>query len=98
MNFKRALKMVSGILMFLSLYGAIGGISLSSASQADVEHDVEPGLYTTRVANNEQLDALSKESAKTGWTCPMHPEVHKHEAGKCPICKMNLVKAKNKKV
>jgi Cu(I)/Ag(I) efflux system membrane fusion protein len=26
------------------------------------------------------------------WTCPMHPQVRKEEAGKCPICGMDLVK------
>lgn len=25
------------------------------------------------------------------YTCPMHPEVIKHEPGKCPICGMDLV-------
>ena len=34
------------------------------------------------------------EAATSGevWTCPMHPEVQKTEAGKCPKCNMNLVK------
>lgn len=31
---------------------------------------------------------------KPYWTCPMHPEIHKHEAGKCPICGMPLVEVK----
>ena len=26
------------------------------------------------------------------WTCPMHPDVHAAEPGKCPICGMKLVK------
>lgn len=30
-------------------------------------------------------------SEKTIYTCPMHPEVQKTEAGKCPKCGMNLV-------
>lgn len=31
------------------------------------------------------------------FTCPMHPEVIKHEMGTCPICKMDLVQVdKNK--
>jgi len=24
------------------------------------------------------------------YTCPMHPEVHEHESGQCPICHMDL--------
>lgn len=29
------------------------------------------------------------------YTCPMHPQVVKNAAGKCPICGMNLVKKQN---
>lgn len=25
------------------------------------------------------------------WTCSMHPEIHQHEKGKCPICAMDLI-------
>jgi heavy metal translocating P-type ATPase len=28
---------------------------------------------------------------KTEYTCPMHPEIIRHEPGNCPICGMNLV-------
>lgn len=31
------------------------------------------------------------KSATTEYTCPMHPEVIKHEPGSCPICGMALV-------
>ncbi len=31
------------------------------------------------------------------WTCPMHPQVHQHEKGKCPICGMDLVHMEAKK-
>lgn len=30
------------------------------------------------------------------YTCPMHPQVHEHKPGKCPICHMNLVKVSKK--
>ena len=29
----------------------------------------------------------------SGWTCPMHPDVHAEHAGPCPICGMPLVQA-----
>lgn len=32
----------------------------------------------------------SAEGAIQYWTCPMHPDVKKTEAGKCPICSMDL--------
>lgn len=31
------------------------------------------------------------EDAQGYWTCTMHPQVHLHEPGKCPICGMPLV-------
>lgn len=34
----------------------------------------------------------------TSYTCPMHPSVLKEKPGICPICGMNLVPVKNKKV
>jgi rubrerythrin len=31
------------------------------------------------------------------YTCPMHSQVKSDKPGKCPICKMNLVKEKKDK-
>ena len=31
------------------------------------------------------------------YTCPMHPQVHEHKDGKCPICHMKLVKVSGTK-
>ena len=31
------------------------------------------------------------------FTCPMHPQVVRGEAGKCPLCQMNLKAAKHAK-
>lgn len=27
-----------------------------------------------------------------GYTCEMHPQVHQNYSGKCPVCKMELIK------
>lgn len=35
---------------------------------------------------------------KASYTCPMHPEVTSEKPGRCPKCKMYLVKADNQKV
>lgn len=34
--------------------------------------------------------------SNSGYTCPMHPEVHKDKPGMCPECGMNLVPASSK--
>jgi P-type Cu+ transporter len=38
------------------------------------------------------LQGESKPTSTSGkYTCPMHPEIIKDEAGACPICGMHLV-------
>jgi membrane fusion protein, copper/silver efflux system len=53
--------------------------------------------YTLTVGT-KGLTALGAEAGGSGggsgdiayWTCSMHPSVHAHEPGKCPICSMDL--------
>jgi hypothetical protein len=94
MNFKRTSKLFTGAWVCAALCAAIGTTDLASASQ-DAARDMQPSpaIGKTRTAST---DSLSRENGKGGWTCPMHPEIHAHESGKCPICKMNLVKTKPK--
>ena len=37
---------------------------------------------------HEHRAKLAKE---TTWTCSMHPQIRQNEAGKCPICGMDLI-------
>jgi len=53
---------------------------------------IGPSSAAAHAADNPYI------SETRGWTCPMHAEVHKHEPGRCPICKMNLVKVKTKNI
>lgn len=39
----------------------------------------------------------SHEDPDGYWTCSMHPQVHQHEKGKCPICGMDLIHVEAKK-
>src|SRR4051812_31678149 len=32
------------------------------------------------------------------WTCPMHPDVHEHALGRCPVCGMTLVEEEAREV
>ncbi len=38
----------------------------------------------------------SEPEAVDHYTCPMHPSVHQHGPGKCPICGMNLIPVSKK--
>ena len=42
--------------------------------------------------HEEHSNANAKE--KMLYTCPMHPELHQPESGKCPKCGMDLVREK----
>ncbi|MGE0525776.1 MAG: heavy metal-binding domain-containing protein, partial [Bdellovibrionales bacterium] len=49
------------------------------------------------VAPNASTAQVGHEDPQGYYTCPMHPQVHDHEPGKCPICGMALVKVSGKK-
>lgn len=53
---------------------------------------IDPSSAVAHAADNPDI------SKTRGWTCPMHAEVHKHGPGRCPICKMNLVKVKARNI
>ncbi|OYT11909.1 MAG: efflux transporter periplasmic adaptor subunit, partial [Bacteroidetes bacterium 4572_114] len=38
---------------------------------------------------------LETGQEKTVWTCSMHPQIKKDEAGQCPICGMDLIPLEN---
>ncbi len=41
---------------------------------------------------NSSTEAKAHTDPDGYYTCPMHPQVHEHKAGQCPICGMPLVK------
>ncbi len=43
-------------------------------------------------AKNQDSSNVAHEDQQGYYTCPMHPQVHEHKPGKCPICGMALVK------
>lgn len=42
-------------------------------------------------SGEKKSDATTAEKKQQTFTCPMHPQVIKHEMGTCPICGMDLV-------
>jgi len=75
------------LLLILSTFGCsdpappAGG----SADHAASTHDHGPGA-----ADHDHAAEPPAEGA--AWTCSMHPEVRMHTEGRCPKCKMELVK------
>lgn len=49
---------------------------------------------TKQATSDKAKDSSVHEDPNGYWTCPMHPQIHQHEAGKCPICGMPLVLVK----
>lgn len=51
------------------------------------------------VSQTKQSDSAPQahEDPDGYYTCSMHPQVHQHEPGKCPICGMALIKVAGKK-
>lgn len=40
---------------------------------------------------DQKSSQKAAEQQQQTYTCPMHPQVIKHEMGTCPICAMDLV-------
>lgn len=84
MNLKRTARTAAPALAGVLLLAALGGS--------------RPGFASPVATGSERLESLATQTPAGNWTCPMHPEIHQHGPGKCPICKMKLVTAKPKSV
>ena len=45
-----------------------------------------------------KIEHTNENSEKVSYTCPMHQSVSQEKSGICPICGMNLIPVKNKKI
>jgi Cu(I)/Ag(I) efflux system membrane fusion protein len=52
-------------------------------------------IFTGCNSNPDNKNVSSNTGTEEIYTCPMHPQIIKHEPGKCPICGMSLVKKEN---
>lgn len=84
MNFNANLVKCTPLLILIWLFGL--GFTVTSCTVKE-----QPKDTSTMTDGN-----ATAETAKGYWTCPMHPQVHNHEAGKCPMCGMPLVKVDGK--
>ncbi len=48
-------------------------------------------LFFGNSSNGIESDDHAHESAIEAWTCSMHPQIRESEAGKCPLCGMDLI-------
>jgi len=92
MNFMHTMNKLTKTLMVFSLL--IGSGSIASINTAHADH--ESHVATHAVVDNGKSSTASEANHDNDWYCPMHPQVHQHEPGKCPICKMKLIKPKPK--
>jgi Cu(I)/Ag(I) efflux system membrane fusion protein len=67
-------------MMFVSLIALAFTFGAMNPVQSSVNH------------NQQNKEAPAKKATKVVYTCPMHPMVVSDKPGKCPICKMDLVK------
>lgn len=52
-------------------------------------------IFTGCKSNPENKKIPEHAGTEEIYTCPMHPQIIKHESGNCPICGMPLVKKEN---
>jgi len=48
-------------------------------------------VFRTSGKTAETHDHAAEVATRTIWTCAMHPQIRMNEAGKCPICGMELI-------
>lgn len=52
-------------------------------------------LFFNSGEENKHQHENNSETAQQTWTCSMHPQIRKNEAGQCPICGMDLIPLNN---
>ncbi len=48
-------------------------------------------FHSSSTIDTEKHQHIETNAKETIWTCSMHPQIKKHEAGKCPLCGMDLI-------
>jgi uncharacterized protein with PIN domain len=76
-------------LIFILLVCTAVSTSVTLITFGNPRHSVSKGNESTLF---NDLQQKKDTTLKVVYTCPMHPEVIQDAPGKCPKCKMNLVK------
>lgn len=97
MNVRYLLSKTAPPLVFFLLLFALAYAFTISSAQGHEGHQHDASQPAPQSTVNNGKSSLTAPAAQGGeWYCTMHPEVHQHEPGKCPICKMKLVKRSGK--
>ncbi len=91
MSIKQSFKQAIGAWLVVSACAGLAGMGAAQAAEGGANMD---GMAHMGHAADRHAPALSKSGAREAWACPMHAEVQRAEPGKCPVCKMKLVKTK----
>ncbi len=71
---------------------AIVALPLWTSCRADAEKGrVEEAAPVQSGPELGRSPSAAGDQHEDHWTCPMHPDVHRHAPGDCPICGMELV-------
>lgn len=92
MNIEQSFRNAMGALAVISACVGLGGIGAVHAAEGNA--NMHGMMHMAQDKDRTGVPSISRPGMKETWTCPMHAEISRHEPGKCPICKMKLVKAK----
>jgi hypothetical protein len=73
---------------------------VSTEIETNAGHPASPDAPTTNPPRSQALpersdsDQAQPDTRPGGFTCSMHPQIHRSEPGRCPICGMQLVPVK----
>lgn len=73
-------------------HGGMEGMDHGDGGAPGMRHDHDAMAGSDAAGTPAPAEAPAAGSpAAAVWTCPMHPDVHEGEPGKCPICGMKLL-------
>lgn len=72
---------------------AVGVVAIAWPATADAEVGAASQPLASLPIVDESVPSHSHEVQDAYFTCPMHPAIHAHAAGRCPLCKMRLTPA-----
>lgn len=83
----------SSFVIFVGLAGAVCTVVLTWPTAAEAEVGAASQPLAALPIVDEVVPSHVHDVGDAYFTCPMHPAIHAHEPGRCPLCKMRLTSA-----